>query len=36
MTLVNLKVQEVTFDELLVKVSEQTGTKIIEDPFGVQ
>jgi len=36
MTLVNLKLQEVTFDEILVKVSEQTGTKIIEDPSGGQ
>lgn len=36
MTLINLKLQEVTFDEILVKVSEQTGTKIIEDPSGVQ
>jgi hypothetical protein len=32
MATVNLKLRDVTLDEILLKVSEQTGTKIIEDP----
>jgi hypothetical protein len=31
MAVVSVKLHEVTLDEILVKVSEQTGTKIIED-----
>lgn len=32
MAVVNIKLQEVALDEMLAKVSEQTGTKIVEDP----
>jgi len=31
LAVVNIKLQEVTLDEILAKVSEQTGTKIVED-----
>jgi hypothetical protein len=32
MAVVNIKLQEVSLDEILAKVSEQTGTKIVEYP----
>lgn len=32
LAVVDIKLQEVTLDEILAKVSEQTGTKIVEDP----
>lgn len=34
MAMVNVKLQDVTLDDILVKVSEQTGTKIIEEGVG--